>query len=584
MTTSNVWAIRAEKLSKVYRLHHRQLFKFLDILGLCPSGRRYYAELAAVDRVDLQIARGEKVAIIGRNGAGKSTLLRLISGILQPTAGVIEVHGIVKALLDIGSGFHPDFTGRDNVVAALAYQGIVGAAAAEKMEEIIEFAELEEYIDQPTKTYSTGMMMRLMFATATCVEPDILIADEVLGVGDAYFAHKSFERVKRLARSRGTTFLLVTHNFYSALGVCERFVWIERGRVMLDGPGMAIVDAYEQSIKEQEERREHRAKVRAAAAALNVRSPVGLTIRFRSRNGGLRDGSFYLRRLSAEGSDGRQALCELDSRVEGATFRVLPAGGVASTRHWGRSCVVLREYGDIFHKLDCWLSLSGRSEPPTSLELDYALDGTGTLVVSASADGENFAEIGALEPSPPGDWRTVRIGIPPTSELGIRPSKPKASGRYGTGDVTIEGVRVLDEQGEVAVVVRHGHAMRIEVDYLVRNRALSGEIVVAAGLHRDGYLPVASFVSPPFAPGTTEGTVTLSVDNVHMTNGEYMVAVGLVRPEVWRSGIFFSMSPDVLDHRPRVASFKVVDDRQIATGWVYVQEGKWTVRSRGMSR
>lgn len=578
MTTSSPCAIRAERLTKVYRLYRKPVFRLLDVLSLCPKGERYYTEHAAVDHVDFSIAPGEKVAIIGRNGAGKSTLLRMISGLLRPTTGLIEVQGTIKALLDIGSGFYPDFTGRENALSALAYQGIVGRAAREKLEEIVEFSELEEYIDQPMRTYSTGMMMRLMFSTATCVEPDILVADEVLGVGDAYFAHKSFERVKRLVQAHGTTFLLVTHSVYSALEVCERFVWLDQGRIVLDGNGTAVVGAYEQSIKEQEERRQHRAKVRAAAASLALGRDA-LTVRFGARDAYRPDGPFYLSALAGVWPDGRRMTCALDPTEERALFRVLPAGCVETARHLGRECVVLHEYGDIFHKLDCWLSLSGERDLPVALDVEYAFPGTEPLGVSAAVDDGMFVDVASLEPTPTGEWRRVTAPMPRLREVGAESmAKRKTFGRYGTADVTIEHLRVLDGAGEPALLFRHGRSMRIELDYLVRNPTEVGEIIAAAGMHRDGYLPVVSFVSLPFTPGIGRGTVTLVIDNLRLTNGEYVLAIGLMRPRILRSGTFFTMSPDVFDHLPRAVSFGVVGDEHQSGGWVYVEDAKWMIQ------
>jgi ABC-type polysaccharide/polyol phosphate transport system ATPase subunit len=578
VTTNSPYAIRAEQLTKVYRLYRKPGFRFLDILSLCPRGERYYTEHAALDHVDFQIARGEKVAIIGRNGAGKSTLLRMISGLLRPSSGLIDVQGTIKALLDIGSGFYPDFSGRENVLSALAYQGIAGRAAHEKLDEILEFAELEEYIDQPMRTYSTGMMMRLMFATATCVEPDILVADEVLGVGDAYFAHKSFERVKRLVRARGTTFLLVTHNIYSALEVCERFVWLDHGRIMLDGPGTPVIAAYEQSIKEQEEQRQHRAKVRAAAAALGTPRLEGITVRFAARDAYRPDGPLYVAKLAAVWPDGRRIMCVLAPNAVAAVFRALPAESVNASTYLGRECLVLREYGDIFHKLDCWLSLSKGEDLPASLEVEYAFDGPGTLTMGASSDGDTFVDIAALGTTRTTGWHKVTADIPQLlAGERTRKSKPRSFGRYGTADVTLEDLRLFDDAGECSLLLRHGGSMRIEFDYLVRNPSGVTEIVAAVGMHRDGYLPIAFFVSTPFTPGTGRGTVTLAVDNLRLTNGEYSLAVGLIRPEILRTGAFFSMSPDVFDHHPRVVSFRVIGDEQPQAGWTYVQEGKWTV-------
>src|SRR5262245_49759866 len=160
-------AIRLRGLRKVYKLYRSPAYRLRDILGLLPADKRYYDEHVALQDVTLDIQRGEKVAIIGRNGAGKSTLLRLITKVIEPTSGTIEVKGETQALLSLGTGFHPELTGRQNVEAYLANFGITGGKAERMIRDVIDFAELEEYIDQPTKTYSTGMNMRLMFSAST---------------------------------------------------------------------------------------------------------------------------------------------------------------------------------------------------------------------------------------------------------------------------------------------------------------------------------------------------------------------------------------------------------------------------------
>src|SRR5262249_13844781 len=157
------------------------------------------------------------------------TLLKIITGVVRASAGDVDVRGQVSNLLQIGSGFHPDFTGRQNVYATLAHQGITGAAAERMFDEILEFAEIGEDLAQPMQTYSTGMCSRLMFSSSVVIKPEILVVDEILGVGDAYYAHKSFERMRQLCQQGDTTLLLVTHDVYSALNLCDRFVWIDRG-------------------------------------------------------------------------------------------------------------------------------------------------------------------------------------------------------------------------------------------------------------------------------------------------------------------------------------------------------------------
>ncbi|QPJ65317.1 MAG: ABC transporter ATP-binding protein [Candidatus Nitrohelix vancouverensis] len=265
--------IKATELTKIYRLYTKPLYRFLDLLGFLQTNNGAYTEHKALESVNLEIRQGEKVAFIGRNGAGKSTLLKLFSRVIEPTSGSIEITEKVHALLTMGAGFHQDFTGRENVISYLAQLGVIGREAENRLEEIVEFAELEEYINQPVKTYSTGMGMRLMFATSTIITPDILVIDEVLGVGDAYFAKKSLERIKYLCEGQGTTLLLVTHDVYAASSLCDRFIWIDNGRIICDDSPKKVIDAYEYSIKTQEEDRLRRKRLRMTKQSLfNVQS------------------------------------------------------------------------------------------------------------------------------------------------------------------------------------------------------------------------------------------------------------------------------------------------------------------------
>ncbi len=269
-------AIRTQNLRKVYRLYTRPRYRVLDVFGLLRRSAGCYTEHVALTDVNLEIRRGEKVALIGRNGAGKSTFLKLATRVTEPTAGKIEVAGQTHALLQIGTGFHPDFTGRENVIAYLAHLGVTGKEAQRRLGEIVEFAELEEYIDQPVKTYSTGMGTRLMFATSTVISPDILVLDEVLGVGDAYFARKSYERIRELCDKHDTTVLLVSHDVYSAAKICERMIWIDRGRVVMDAASSTIMTAYEDSVREQEESRLRQRKLESLRGAGAASAAAGV--------------------------------------------------------------------------------------------------------------------------------------------------------------------------------------------------------------------------------------------------------------------------------------------------------------------
>lgn len=234
-------------MCKTYTLYPSPTKQLLDVLGLYrlpmwPKPR--FGQHRAVAGIDLRIIGGERVGVIGRNGAGKTTLLKMITGSTSPSSGELVVNGDVQALMQVGMGFHPEFTGRANIRASLLYSGLSNAEREEAETDIIEFCELGEYLDQPLKTYSMGMQSRLQFACATSIKPEILIVDEILGAGDAYFSVKSSQRMERLTKS-GCTLLLVSHSMAQILQFCERCIWIDGGTIVADGPARDVVGQYE---------------------------------------------------------------------------------------------------------------------------------------------------------------------------------------------------------------------------------------------------------------------------------------------------------------------------------------------------
>jgi lipopolysaccharide transport system ATP-binding protein len=199
--------------------------------------------VVALDEVSFSVGGGEAFGIIGRNGAGKSTLLQILAGTLQPTAGTCSVHGRVTALLELGSGFNPEFTGRENIYLAGAILGIARDEMDQKYGAIVAFADIGEFIEQPVKTYSTGMMMRVAFAVAISVEPDVLIIDEALSVGDILFQQKCSQRLHELVNA-GVTLLVVTHDLAFVLNMCQRALWLDRGKMRYLGEAGACVREY----------------------------------------------------------------------------------------------------------------------------------------------------------------------------------------------------------------------------------------------------------------------------------------------------------------------------------------------------
>lgn len=242
-------AIEARGLGKCYQLYDKPVHRMLQ--SLIGGKQRFYREFWALRGLDFEVRRGETLGIIGRNGAGKSTLLQLLAGTLKPTEGHAAVHGRVAALLELGSGFNPDFSGRQNVYLNAAILGLTRQEIDARIEDILAYADIGEFVDQPVRNYSTGMMMRLAFAVVAHVDADILIIDEALAVGDAFFMQKCM-RFLREFRKRGTM-LFVSHDGGAVTSLCDRAIWLEHGRVQRIGSARTVMEAYlEASIVERQ--------------------------------------------------------------------------------------------------------------------------------------------------------------------------------------------------------------------------------------------------------------------------------------------------------------------------------------------
>jgi lipopolysaccharide transport system ATP-binding protein len=239
ITRARPAAILVRKVSKTYKLYARPVDRLYELL----SGQPRHTERHSLQNVSFDVQHGEVVGIIGANGAGKSTLLRIIASRLEPTSGSIAVDGSVVAILELGTGFHPDFTGRENVYLGGLCLGLTREQIQAEMENIIAFSELEDVIDTPFRTYSTGMQARLTFATAVAVNPDILIIDEALSVGDNRFQLKSFNKIRSF-KEAGKTILLVTHSMSSVATFCDRAVLLHKGEVVADGEPNWVTNVY----------------------------------------------------------------------------------------------------------------------------------------------------------------------------------------------------------------------------------------------------------------------------------------------------------------------------------------------------
>lgn len=243
-------AVIVRDVHKWYRVYASPTERIKRVIGR----RSRHLDIQALDRINIEVVPGTAVGIIGENGAGKSTLMKIIAGTTSPTAGTIDVEGTVAAILELGAAFHPEFSGRDNAVLYGALMGLDREEMEGRLDEIFAFAELGEFIEHPVKSYSTGMAMRLAFAVATHVNPDVLVVDEALAVGDGYFQKKCVDKILEI-KGRGTTIIFCSHAMYYVTMFCDRAIWLAKGRVEREGAAQEVVEAYEAHLQLRDMRR-----------------------------------------------------------------------------------------------------------------------------------------------------------------------------------------------------------------------------------------------------------------------------------------------------------------------------------------
>jgi ABC-type polysaccharide/polyol phosphate transport system ATPase subunit len=281
-----MYAIELDHVSRIYQKyssrHRFQTFKSAIVRGSLFGSIKPDELVTAVDDVSLQIENGQTFGLIGENGSGKSTILKMVAGIAKPSSGRISVKGKVSALIELGAGFHPEISGRENVYINGIMLGLTRNEIKQKFDEIVRFAELEEFIEAPVKTYSSGMYMRLGFSIAINVNPEVLLIDEVLAVGDAAFVPKCLDRIDDFRR-RKKTILFVSHDLSTVAKICNKVAWLKNGKVMMIDEPKRVVDAYMQDVNEKQEaefreRKEEVAVAVAAAVPAETAAPVSVEV------------------------------------------------------------------------------------------------------------------------------------------------------------------------------------------------------------------------------------------------------------------------------------------------------------------
>jgi homopolymeric O-antigen transport system ATP-binding protein len=580
LTMSRPVAIDARGLAKMYRLYARPLDQVLHLLGLRLPWRTDRAhEFWALRDVNLIVGRGERVGIVGRNGAGKSTLLKMIAGVLTPTEGSLTVQGRVQALMELGTGFHPDFSGRENVLAALAYLGVTGREAEERLAEIVEFAELEDFIDQPVKTYSAGMYTRLAFSVATSIRPEILIIDEILSAGDAYFGGKCSERMRQLTEESRATVLFVSHDLAAVQKVCTRAIWLDRGRIVADGETLAVCKAYSAAVRDQEELRLRARNLgvprRALAGEVLGNGPRHMIGHLIAEGGGAPRRRHAIHRIAL--TDG--ARCWFEIRVGDAMDNDPTESGYVITRpgyiDWSEPVRLDGRYVRFFEDrrgryrhaaFALRIDLGEHLSPETTLEID-ALIGAGERLLVELFDGERYVSVGNLGVDEARGWEEFTFPVPravlekfswrsgeggserdegaavaapgpvfePVHETASSESVRAARDTYGSGEIQLAGVDLLDGSGQERAVFTPGDALAVRLRYRARTR-VEDPVFVLAIYGFDGTVVsqvISSRDGVRFGALEGEGHVEIRFDPLLIGRGRYVMSAGIFPAVDW---------------------------------------------------
>lgn len=605
-------AIRLTAVSKMYHIYPSRLDNFLDALSLSrfmPWRRVTPQEFWALRDVTFELTTGSRLGIIGRNGAGKSTLLKLITGNLAPTEGEITVHGQVQALLEAGAGFHPEFTGYENIRASLVYQGFSAQDIEAAIEEIADFTELGQFLAQPFKTYSSGMQTRLVFATATVLRPEILIIDEILGAGDAYFASKCAERMEQLVKESGASVLIVSHSMEQITRYCEECLWIERGRIVKRGPSMEVVDAYEGFVRSLEDRRLQAKNRKRRSAAYSQGQWDGY-------------GDVIAPVFAVQGAPG--AVCDIaEIRLlkNGHTEEVLKVGDVQDA-HWSHAAAVSLEgsqwsepqrvAGGFFRSLV--IAPDGRDtatgsaffylyalfrEAHYTLQVRYRCRGLSRLSLQVFHNGSHIGDVATLpvecadwtewslplvfgmlrEPSAsvaePADVTGVPLEQTTDASSVVLQEMPASEERTAIrwpseGSLTIEEVRLLGAERREQTVFTVGSPFFLRITVLA-HRSGHFDLVLGATLYRLDGVFISNFVSAPvpleFVQGATQ-SFQLALSSLNLGDGHFVFSLSIFEKIVDGHSRY--------DLLARAYEFQVVGNDPLVASAVFQHPGHWT--------
>lgn len=572
------YAVQINNVNKLFKSYKHPRDRILDVLGFGFLTKNRYEEFWALKDINLNIKKGSKIALVGRNGAGKSTLLKIIAGSLRPTDGDIKINGKVSALMELGTGFHPEFSGRENIFASLSYSGIVGKEAKEKFEEIVDFSELEEFIDKPVKTYSAGMYARLAFATSTAVIPEILIVDEILGAGDAYFINKSIERMKKLTEG-GTTVLFVSHDISSVQKMCNEAVWIDKGKVVMEGNILDVTAEYLASIRKQEERR---------LKARNVRLKHN---NFKTLEEGIEDSLVYFHFITENGSPlERHPISEVKFYYKDKVIECLQIGDAGDTNNGSDLFLIAdketinwsspveqngKRYrsfedvgGEYQHALFVFKVQNLAELRNYELEIVYQDISTEKVKIEFF-DGENYVAIGHLEANDDSEWKSSVFSLKEVihdesmdnetvktiNYQELLEQRESNSRIYGSGEMVITSVDFLNDNNEVSHVFQNLGYKKVRINYFAKEKVRNPIFVLAYYLldgtcamqvlsNKDGYEVKEAF---------GEGFVNVFFNPLLLGKGTYLVSVAIFK----ELNLLDNVEPPAYDLHDKMYEIKV---------------------------
>lgn len=583
-------AIKIEGVTKSFRRFSHPGWRALDAFGVSVPRSRYDI-FHALKGLDIEVRQGERVALIGRNGAGKSTLLRLISGQMQPDSGRVLVTGSIQALMELGTGFHPDFTGIENIHAALALQGLSGPSLRSQIEDIVDFTELENFVDRPVREYSAGMYARLAFAVATTIKPEILIVDEILGAGDAYFVGKSIQRMKALTEN-GATVLFVSHDMSSVQLLCERAIWIDRGIVREEGPILQVSKAYMAAVRADDE-------IRTRARTMSLTRQQAAVVDRESR--------VQLFRLIGTDAPPRKPLSVSSIRfgcgqtelgcIEPMGMGVEDNGPMLDPVHmnWrgpttvsGRLCWQFGDFGGLFGHAPWRITWPTSPVESAWIELDVlALQADSVAVEQFDSETGVYVRLGEINASGTGQWETVKVSCleqPPVEEGSVALKfdllELQSNDRYGAGGARITAFGFLDAHEERRHTLISGEDASAILIFSAQ-KELQDPVAVIAIYRPDGTCVmqvVSNLDGTSFGRVLGEKFIRVRFAPLQLGPGEYIVSVALFK----ELNIATRVEPQAYDLHDRCYALKILPPPGIGIELGVVnQQATWEVLPYG---